>query len=144
MTNHHAATLIAERLPHGLPHPGDPQANQKPFTIPLPGLRPTGIPPDMAAHFANQAGLPSADVPKLIGQAIVNLLETDGGYTILANTELAQLRQDAADAPDGTRIITLRCTCHNRDIFQLTIGKSDHVRIDPKQLARALEQHQAA
>lgn len=141
--NARAVQLVTERLTHGLQHPGNPAANQKPFTIPLPGLRTTGIPPGMAQQFAATAGLPTADVPKLIAEAIVHQIETelDGGSEIISKTDLAALRRQAADAPDGTRIITLRCTCHHQDLMQVVIGKDDHVRINPDHLARALQHH---
>lgn len=142
MSNARAATLIAERLPTGIPHPG--ADGQKPFMVTLPGLRSTGIPPEMAAQFAQAAGLPHTDTPKLVAEAVVNLLETDGQMTIIDNADLAQLRQDAADAPDGTRIMTLRCTCHGREVFQLVIGKGDRATIDPGLLARAVEMHEAS
>lgn len=140
MPNQRIATLIAERLQHsGLPHPGNREANQKPFTIPLPGLRRAGIPPEMAAQFAAEAGLPHTDTPKLVGEAIVNLLETDGAITLIDNDELAQLRQDAADAPDGVRVIKVYDRANrNEPLFHLTVGKTDSVTIDGRAILQAL------
>ncbi|EUA18456.1 putative gp80 [Mycobacterium xenopi 3993] len=113
MPNAAVAGLIAQRLPEGLLHPGDPNANQPAKLIPLPGLRSTGIPPEMAKQFAAQAGLPSHDVPKLIGEAIVYLLETEG-FAIIPSTELEQLRTQAADAPTapGSSPCTAAATPH--------------------------------
>lgn len=140
MANPRAVTFLAERLPHGLQHPGD--ETHKPFVIPLP-IGSSGIPPELADHFAAAAGMPSSDVPKLVGEALVSMLETDGEFTILDNTELAELRQAAADAPDGTRIVTLKCTCHNHPVIELTVDKSDEKRVNVKHLVLALEHHEA-
>ena len=131
-------TLIAERLPHGIPHPGNPEANQKPFTVVLPGMRSTGIPNEQAELYAAAAGLPHTNTPKLLAEALVNLLQTDGDMTIIANSELAELRQAAADAPDGTRIIKVKD--RGQVLFELTIGKTDETTIDRRLLARALGQ----
>ena len=141
VNNAAAARLIAERLPAGLVHPGD--GSTKPTPIPLPGLASTGIPPEQAKHFARQAGLPAGNAPTLIGEAIVHLLETelDGGSTIIANTELAALRQAAADAPSGIRTIALHCQCDRTQsdpLLELRIGKTDKTIINAKPLLAAL------
>src|SRR4029077_2389578 len=95
--NSKAVKLLAERLPSGLIHPGDPDSNEPPKVIPLPGLSNLGMPPGMAAHFAAEAGL-SNDAPKVIAEAIFNVLE-NGGFVIVPETELDQLRAEAA-TPD--------------------------------------------
>lgn len=139
MSNQRIATLIAERIPHGLQHPGDPTADQPPFAIPLPGLRATGIPPELAARFAADAGLPSTDTPRLIGEALVHMIEADGDSTIIANAELAALRTQAADAPEGIRIITVYDRAdQSTPLFELTIGKTDRAVIDRQALVRSL------
>jgi len=54
------------------------------------------------------------------------LLETNGGFTIIPTSELAQLRQDAADAPDGTRIISVHCHCdvqRTNPLLHLTVAR---------------------
>lgn len=120
---------LAARLPAGLIHPGN--TNQPAQALPLPGLSSTGIPPDMAAHFADEAGLPGTDAPRLIAEAIVHLITTDLDCTIIANTDLADLRKTAADAPDSTRIITVHTVCDRRranPLIELAVPKtSDRV-----------------
>lgn len=139
--NKAAVDLIASRLPTGLPHPGDPTQNTPPKLLPLPGLKSSGIPPEMAEHFAAQAGFPTADAPKLIAEAILNLLETDGGFTIIPTEDLNALHTQAADAPDGTRIITVHCPTHNTALLELTINKTDQTTIPCHLLATAIEAH---
>jgi hypothetical protein len=135
------AALLAARLPAGLIHPGNPDANQPAQAIPMPGLSRTGIPPEMARQFASDAGLPSSDVTKLLAEAIVHLIETEGASTIIANTELDALRQAAAAAPEGTRAISVHCHCDNTrsmPLLMLTVGKGDHVSVNGGPLLRAL------
>lgn len=136
-----AVTFLAERFASGLVHPGTD--TQKPFAIPLPGLRTAGIPEEMAAEFAADANLPTTDTPKLIGEAVVHTMETDGGFRIVDTAELEELQRQAADAPDGARIVTLKCTCHNKPVLELTVDKSDEKQVNVKHLQLALEQHEA-
>jgi hypothetical protein len=110
MTHNKAAVdLIAARLATGLIHPGDPDTGRPPTPILLPGLSTTGIPPEMAEDFAQIAGLPTNDAPKLLAEAIVALIETElaGGSTIVTDADLAALQQAAATAPTGARILSV-------------------------------------
>ena len=143
--NQRAVDLLAARLSTGLLHPGNPDAGQQPTPILLPGLSGTGIPEEMAAHFAYEAGLPGNDTPRLLAEAIIHMLETDlaGGSTIIADSELEQLRQAAADAPDGARIISVHCHCDTtmtNPLLALTIANSDAVTVNGGNLLRGLAQ----
>lgn len=138
-----AVRTLVERLPAGIVHPGDPARDLPPTPLPLPGLSGTGIPPEMAKHFADAAGLPSSDAAQLLAEAIVSCIENevDGGSEIISKTELAALRQAAADAPAGTRVIAVHCICDTMQanpIFELTIGKDNRVITDVKPLMRAV------
>ena len=137
-----AVTFLAERFASGLIHPGT--ETQKPFAIPLPGLRAIGIPPEMAQQFASDADMPSTDTPRLVGEAVVHTMTTEGGFTIVDTAELDELRKQAADAPDGTRVVELVCNCHGKPVFELTVDKHDKRQVNVKHLAMALEQHEAA
>lgn len=95
--NEHAAHLIAERLPTGLPHPGNPAENRPPTLIPMPGFRTTGLPDDMA-KAVNATAL-------FIGEAIVNLLETDGNLELVDATNAHQRRGELA----GMESTIIRC-----------------------------------
>lgn len=138
--NRAAVNHLAARLPAGLVHPGD--EHTKPTPLPLPGLNTTGIPPEMAAQFAQDAGLPHSNTPLLLAEAIIACIEElDGGSTIIATTELDALRQAAADAPEGTRTIRLHCTCDrmlNTPLLELSVGKDDTIVTNAKPLLRSL------
>jgi hypothetical protein len=72
---------------------------------------------------------------KLVSEAIVALIEAD--HDILPKPEAAQLRQAAADAPDGTRIITVHTTPDTPPVLELTVGKTNQVII-PEAALKAL------
>lgn len=62
-------------------------------------------------------------------------------FDVLTKADAAQLRQDAAEAPDGTRIITLydqRDHQRKTPLWVLTIGKTDDVTVDVRQLRKFL------
>lgn len=138
--NRAAANHLAARLAAGLVHPGD--ENTKPTPLPLPGLASTGIPSEQAAEFANAAGLPQGNPAQLVAEAILACLEEfDGGSVLITNTELAALRQAAADAPTGTRVVAWHCLCDNmlgNPLLTLAVGKDDHVLINAKPILRSL------
>lgn len=144
MANTAIAALIAQRLPNGLIHPGKPDGSQPARALPLPGLNSTGIPADQAKQFANEAGLPASDVPQLIAEAVIHTIETDGQSTIITNTELDALRQAAADAPTGARVIEVHTSCPQATpLLELTIDKSSRTTIDCATLAKAIDTHMA-
>ncbi len=124
--NQAAVDLIAAALPAGLCHPGDDTTS--PRVIPLPGFRTTGMSDEQAQELVGQSAT-------LVAEALVHLLE--GEYEILPKTEATQLRQDAADAPDGTRIIKVKKTPNTPPVLELTVGKSDEV-IVPEVALKAL------
>ncbi len=118
--------LIANALPAGLIHP---DRDGKPTPIALPGFRIAGMPEAQAHEFVGNAAT-------MLAEAIVTIIERD--FEILPKHEAAQLRQDAADAPDGIRtIIVHELTESGPELMHLTIGKTDHVAIGASAL-RAL------
>ncbi|MDV7194624.1 hypothetical protein [Mycolicibacterium fortuitum] len=126
--NQAVVDLIARTLPMGLPHPGDENTPSR--IVPLPGFRSTGMSDEQAQEFIGQAA-------KTVAEALVHLIE--GEYEILTKADAAQLRQDAADAPDGTRIVTLHCgNTNNPALLQLTVGKTDQVVV-PAAALKALK-----
>lgn len=146
MTHNQAAVdLLATRLAAGLLHPGDPERGLPPTPLLLPGLSSTGIPPEMAEHFANQAGLPTNDAPRLLAEAIVHVLETElaGGSTLIADADLAVLRHAAAEAEGDTRVLSVYCSCDPtkaNPLLALLTTHSDSVMVDGKTLLANLKQ----
>ncbi len=145
MTNNQAAVdLIAMRLATGIIHPGDPDNRQPATPLLLPGLSGTGIPDEMAAHFAQEAGLPTNNAPRMLAEAIVALLETElaGGSTIIANSDLEQLHIQAAEASTDTRIISVHCTCDatmTHPLLELPIANTDRVTVNGGALLRGMD-----
>lgn len=124
------ATLFARAFTAGaLYHPGDD--NTPPRTIPLPGFRAVGMSDEQAHELIGQTA-------KLWGEALAHYIHTNG-KTIIDTTELQQLRQDAADAPDGVRVIRIHQNNLNGPvILELTIDKSNDAAI-PDTVLRALQ-----
>ncbi|AIT14577.1 hypothetical protein PBI_CARCHARODON_69 [Mycobacterium phage Carcharodon] len=131
--SHTATQQVAQALTTGLPHPGDD--NTPPRVIPMPGFRTTGMSDEQARELVGSSA-------QLVAEAIVHgVIETD--HEILTKTEANELRQAAADAPDGTRVITVYDRAdHQRTtpLLTLTIGKSDEVIVDAALLRKALAQ----
>src|SRR6185312_10975227 len=101
MPNPRIAQLIAQHLPAGIPHPGDPDNHQPPVMVPLPAFRTAGMPEDMAERVNNTA--------RLISEGIVHLMETAGQSEIVPRAELAELR--VAEVPDGQPTPILCSSC---------------------------------
>lgn len=99
--NPRIAALIAEKLHTGLPHPGDPDDNQPPLLIPLPGFRAAGLPPEYVEHARSAA--------KLIGEALVNVIETEGESEIVSKTELERIRAADTRPHQPTPIACAQC-----------------------------------
>lgn len=108
---------IAARLATGIVHPGNPTTGQPSTLIELPGLNTRGIPPEMAQHFANQAGLPTNDSPRLIAEAITHLITQELHIDLIDHTELQQLRaqttQPDPESPQGPQV-AIHCHCNPR------------------------------
>lgn len=135
-----AIDLLTQRLPGGLIHPGDPSKGQPAQALPLPGLAATGIPPEMAEHFAAESGMPGTDTARLLAEAIVHTI-TESGMTILSNDDIAALEAQAADAPDGTRIVAVHTECdraRTRPILELTVTKATDRAVIPCRALKAL------
>ncbi|WAY18410.1 hypothetical protein OF855_24545 [Mycolicibacterium fortuitum] len=116
------ADLFASAFNAGaLYHPGDDTTPSRP--IPIPGFRATGMSDDQATEMIGQAA-------KLWGEALAHFVETHG-KTIIDTTELAQLRAQAADAPDGTRIIQVATTPTSAPVLELPVKKTDDRVIVP-------------
>ena len=86
----------------------------------------------------DQADQMIGQAAKIMAEALVHLLETE--YELLRKSDAQQLRQDAADAPDGTRIVTVhRGSMNGPELLALTIGKTDHVAL-PEIALKALRE----
>lgn len=140
MPNTAIAELIAAKLPD-LTHPGTPGSGG-PILLPTATYRTAGIPPEMAQQFAEDAGYPTADITRLIAEAIVHLIETDGDSTIVRNSELADMRAATAAAePRRNRHVKVRCHCGTQ-LFTANIRNfdTDTASIAGPELIKAMRQ----
>lgn len=95
MPNPEMVQIISKGLREGLPHPGDRENHQTAMLIRIPGMNPQGIPRQVLDHMAKDAGMPTSDMPTLVAEALVNLIENDGGSEIVTKGELKELRENA-------------------------------------------------
>ncbi len=131
--------FLTERLPN-LVHPGTEGSGPHPLR--LPGLAPAGIPDDMLAGFAEEAGLPSVDTPRLIAEALVYAMAATGIIDPdLTKTEADQLRAQAADARDGTRAIRIKTTPTAEPVLVLAVKKDSDEVIVPAAALKAIGEH---
>lgn len=134
-----AATLIADRLTSGVMHPGDTDQPAK-MLMPLPGFRNTGLPPEQAAAFANEAGLPDNDTAKIYAEALVNALETDGGLELVARAELEQLRAQVATPQEASPTapgFLVYCHCNPQEpLLDIPLSNRAKVTMDGGLLKR--------
>lgn len=140
MPNPAAVALITKGLTSGVMHPGDQAKNQPAkLLMPLPGFRNAGLPPEQAAHFAKEAGLPDNDAPKLYAEALVNAIETEG-LELVARTELEQLRAQVAtpqEASPNIPAVSVYCSCNAaKALLQVPIGNRARVTVDGGMLKR--------
>lgn len=94
MTNTDIAELISDRLTNGLQHPGYPGTDQPPVLIRLPLFKTAGLPPDFYTQIE--------ETVKMLGEAIVHTIETDGESVIIPKAELDALREELAQLKEGT------------------------------------------
>lgn len=131
MPNQTLVSLLKRTFASGtLPHPGDGNSPGRP--IPIPGFRNAGMSDEQAEEMIGEAA-------KLWAEALDYVIATE--FDVLTKADAAQMRQAAADAPDGTRIITLYDRAdHQRKtpLWVLTIGKTDDVTVDVRQLRKFL------
>ncbi len=119
--------ILAQTLTTSLIHPGDDKRPAAPIPTPF---RATGLPDDQAQEIIG-------DTARIWAEAIIHTLEQH--YELMPKPEADQLRQDAADAPDGTRHINIRTTPAGKPVLQLTIGKADDVIVPSRALKAAAE-----
>lgn len=131
--NQAVVDLLTRTLSSGsLPHPGDENTPSR--LIPIPGFRSAGMSDEQAQELIGNAA-------KMWAEALTSVIE--GEYELLTKAEAAQLRQDAADAPDGTRILTFYDRSDHQlksPLWQVTVGKTNDVMVNPALLRKLAAQ----
>lgn len=129
------ALIIAKHLRDGLIHPGDGKSG--PIPLPGPMFRNSSLPDAQAKQFADEAGLPSADIALLYGEALDAILSAD--HETMTKAEAAQLRADAASGVERHRQPRIRCRACDGFLFSANID-SERPYLDGPQL-RVLAEH---
>ena len=134
-------TSLAERLaPHlgGLVHPGD--ADTPPFPLTLPTFQAATLPEGLSAEDAEELGLPTPDLNRHFLEAVIHLIETEGGVELVDKTELADLRAAAAaNETQRNKTVELYCRCGTRLGRLMIIDyDTDHPRIDGPNFINAM------
>lgn len=130
MANKKIAELISTGLRNGLTHPG--RDGGKPIPLVLPMFRTAGMPQEMTELVD--------ETVVLLGEAIVALIEEEGGSEIVTKEQAAEL-QIAQQDPAAIRQVMVHCRCDSdrKDpLAILTVTNSPYVVIDAKQLLTGL------
>lgn len=135
MPNEAVAGLIARKLSEGsLVHPGTPALNRPPFVVALPLFRNTPMPKE-------HQDLQNATA-KILAEAIIAAIETDGDASIIDNTELQRLRLADAGPPTEALKLPVLCRC-GRQLMLLSVGNDRKAVIDGRQTLTALSKLKA-
>jgi hypothetical protein len=127
MPNEAIARLIAKKLSEGgLVHPGNPAIKQEPFAVPLPLFRNTAALPQEHRDLQNATA-------KILAEAIIYAIETDGDTDLVDHAELQRLQ--LADAGPPTEALKLPVICRrcNNQLMLLTVGNDQRAVIDGRQ-----------
>jgi hypothetical protein len=130
--NKTVAGLIAKGLREGLTTPGKPNAAK----ILLPQFRTVGMPKEMS-ELADETAT-------LLGEAIAGLIETEGGFEMIAKEDIAQLREEARRVmqdDSSRRVIPIYCRCdktRSQPLAIITVTDSPSIVIDGKQMVENL------
>lgn len=127
------AELIAAHLAQGLVHPGD----GKPIALPLPMFQTAAIPADMAREFADQAGLPDANIAKLTGEAIEHLLRENDVPVDRTESEFKELEAKAAEVTGRHRQPRVHCRTCSEFLFSVNVD-AEKPTVDGPKFIRAI------
>ena len=82
------------KLIEGLQHPGDMERGEEPVFIRLPFFRQPSMPQEVHEQIDNTT--------RMLAEALVHAIETEGGCEIVPKHELAELRKELAQLKEGT------------------------------------------
>lgn len=133
MPNERIVNLIATQLPD-LTHPGDGNGS---IALPVSAFRATNsLPPEVAQQFAQDAGLPHSDIPRLVAEAIVHLIEVEADSDIVPRAELRRMR--TVSTADLNPEVQVMCNC-GVPLFTAYLRNDDgKLRVAGPQLIKAM------
>lgn len=136
MSNPAIANLIGARLKAGLVHPGDPERNVPSRQVALPFGMQKGMPKEMSELVD--------ETTKMIAEAIVFLIETEGGCEIVPRDEAAEMRRAVGQqAPAPLLPVHCHCDPSNALVF-LRAPVNERITIDGGSLIRTLAERDEA
>lgn len=130
MAHEEIVEKIVAGLREGLRHPGNPETEQPPITVTLPGFNPVGLPPEVAKQLDVSA--------KLMAESIIALIETD--HEIVSKADAVKIREAPADA--GRQNLQLTCRCKTV-LGVVSYNGNSQIRIDGRSLIEALNNREA-
>lgn len=137
MANPEIAALIAEGLQKGFVHPGDPERDIKPTPIVLPFKPSAGMPKEMGDLLSSTA--------KMLGECIVELIETKGASEIVPVAEAKTMRRAVSKAPKTSFASPVYCRCdtgRSNPLVSLTILDPEAIVVDGPALIRGMHARQ--
>lgn len=129
-------TALVERIAPQLgqlEHPGDGTHEPRPIVLPI--FRHNAVPPEMREQFANEAGLPTSDINRLVVEAIIALIEQT--HQLVPNAEAATMRQAVTENPARHRQLGVVCRVCGNPIFRINVDV-ENPRVDGKQFIGVL------
>lgn len=138
MPNPELAQLIGARLRTGLVHPGDPERDLESRQIALPFGKTAGMPEEMV-NLVNAT-------TDMLAEAIIFLIETDGGCQLIPNDEATAMRRAVKAQPEPEQLpVYCRCDTALADpLVILRAPQGDRIVIDGGALIRGLAEREAA
>lgn len=135
MSNQYVIDIIANALAENrLVDPGDPARHMPPRQVVLPIFQSEGQPKEVADLMSKTA--------IFLARAIVHLIETEGGMSMVPHAELEEMRVRTTPEAAGRRRVIVHCRCDRdrRDpLAVLTVDSSDRVFVDGKQFLGGLQ-----
>lgn len=133
---------LAERLAPllaALVHPGD--ADTPPFPLSLPTFQAAAMPEGLAAEDAEELGLPTPNLNKHFLEAVIHLLETEGGVELVDHAVIADLRSAAAaNETRRNQQIELLCRCGTKLGRLMVEGfDTEHPRVNGPELIKGMQ-----
>jgi hypothetical protein len=136
MPNPEIEQLIADALRNGIVHPGDPLKRIEPRPLRLPFKPSPGMPKEMTDLLE--------ETTKQLAEAIVHLIEAEGGCELVPREELRALRFADSDGDLG-RSVPVYCRCDaSTPLMVLSVRDPQHIVIDGSAIIRQLHKRESA
>lgn len=127
------AALLTEKLKTGIMHPGNTDKGTEPRPILLPFMSASGRPKEMNDLIDATA--------RMLGEAVVSTIVTDGDCELVPKGEAGQLRVAAGTEGPGPNFVPVYCRCNgDTPLFVLTVTDPRAIVVDGMALLSGLQQ----